>query len=87
MKTNKAPRKTTVVTLKSFYVGGEIKNVEYKSTIKNVEEFFKNAIIDAKLSAKHSRGSIYIKRTKNTLYINYFDIPNSLLIDVTRIIV
>ncbi len=76
-----------VATLKSFYVNGKIEQSKYTSTIKDVEKFFDNAVLDAELIAKNAKGSITIQRTKTTLYINYLDVPKSELVDVIRMLI
>ena len=73
-----------VVTLKSFYVDGVIKNSKYTSTIEDVKKLFDNAVFDATLLAKNARGEVAVQRTRTILYINYLDVPKSKLIDVMR---
>jgi len=76
-----------VMTLKSSYVNGKIKKSKYTSIVKDVEKIFNDATLEAKLIARKSKGNVSIERTKTTLYINYLDVPNSKLIDVTKMVV
>jgi hypothetical protein len=78
---------TKVVTLKSYYVDGNVKHSKYISKIKDVEKLFNNAVFDAEFFAETAKGNVKIQRTETTLYINYLDVPNCSMIDVTRMII
>ncbi len=74
-----------VETLKSYYVDGKMRDFQYTSTVKDVEEFFDNTVLDAELFAKNAKGSVSVQRTDRSLYINYLDVPNCDVVDVTII--
>jgi len=76
-----------VATLTTYYVDGKIQHNKFTSTIRDVERLFNNVVSDAEFFAKTRNGSISIERTDTTLYINYLDIPNTILVDVTRMVI
>ena len=71
----------TIKARSSYHVKGQIRSTEYSLQTKDKEKLFDSLTLSAEILAANRGGKVNIQRKKNSLYVNYLDVPNTHIVD------